>query len=1243
MSISSNSRDCGFSSPMRVRIFTLFSLFLFAAVLNAAAAVLTVNPLNSQGFQAQTGICGGTNTQDGQFANGPMTAPLGVGSFRMTVGSDGDSVYIYRNAAFDGVPLSSLTALSYSTYVTHHFDSQAIALNLRVDTNNDGVYDPDVDDTLWFEPAYEGPGYFPANPQGPLTVGAWQNWDAFHGGWYTDQGAAGSGPGSNVKSFAAIVAALPGAKIVSSSGFGGLRLFAGCGAGSWDNFDGNVDNLTVGVSGANTTYNFEPLTTVVVDADGKASLTDCNAPDATYSDIQSAIDAVVGGYTVKVCPGTYTQAGSISLNKAIDLQGPNSSISPNGGARGPEAIITGPASTILRISAPGSPSTIEGFKFDSTGVVDAYDPGLNITIRKNIFSNGTSAGTLYFLNAPPQLTLDDNHLTNAVAPNNDAIFVAGDWNGTTGTAATITNNVVDNTGTAASSGMNLSNVSGIISGNKFTNLLQYAILLANNSSSMTISNNTFDGMVNPDTTVPTWGSGVRTYTPSFTGPVNITGNTFKNSYAGVGIRGVPNDGGASIAGMDIHVNFNRFFNNTYGISDGAAGTLDAKNNWWGCNYGPGAGGAGCSGTANGIHLNGTAAVDASTWLKLTTSASPSQVVIGGTSTVTSLLRLNNNNVTPGGGTVQDGIPATFTGTRGTTTPSSSTLVSGSTGTVFTGTAYGNGAAATTVDGQTVSAPIDAQPVCADVSTPSFSSLTGADIVIPVNTTDLTTRGAMSADFRFTYNTSVLDSNPAHISVTAGTVVSPTAVVSINTSTAGLVIVSIFDQVPFTGSGTVADLHFKTIGNPATSSPLTLSPFSYNEGSPCVNISSGTLSIISGTIAGTVSYGNVVGSPAAPRHVRNVSLTAAGSIGQSTTTDTAGAYSFSGLGAGPYTITPTKTGGDLGAISGLDAAYVAQFVVGITPGSLINATQQSVADVSASGTITSYDASLIARFAAGLPNAGLSGTWKFNPVNRTYPNVNTNMTGQDYTALLMGDVTGNWFDATATRPAIMTYSEKPMSVKLPVTAVSRGTEISVPVTISNSTGKGILSYEFAVAYDPAVIEPLGAATDMAETLSSGMNVTTNTTEPGVMRVVVFGTQVLSGPGQLLNLKFRVLGEVGTSTDLTWNAFRFNEGDVYIETTNGHLDVSSANANDTAISGRLLTGMGAGIPNTRIVLTDASGESRSTLSNGFGNYSFGSLQAGQTYTLKAESKQYRFQPLTVSPSQGETINADMIETP
>jgi hypothetical protein len=276
-------------------------------------APIKVQPANLNGWTTQTGALSGSNTSASQYVAGPATAPLGRGSLQVTTGANGDSFLILRNPNFNLARIANLTSLSYDTYVTSHVDSQAHAISLEIDTDNDGI----KDDRLWFEPAYQGVAYFPSNPQGPLTTGAWQHWDALHGGWYADSGAGGATPGSGVKSLATYLAARPNARIVNVPAGGGLRLYTGGGAPSWNNFDGNADNLKIGVSGNDTTYDFDPPTlTTVVDDDGMASASDCNATDQASTTIADAYSVAVPGDTIRVCPGTYTFSGTVDINKA---------------------------------------------------------------------------------------------------------------------------------------------------------------------------------------------------------------------------------------------------------------------------------------------------------------------------------------------------------------------------------------------------------------------------------------------------------------------------------------------------------------------------------------------------------------------------------------------------------------------------------------------------------------------------------------------------------------------------------------------------------------------------------------------------------------------------------------------------------------------------------------------------------------------------------------------------------------
>jgi hypothetical protein len=77
---------------------------------------------------------------------------------------------------------------------------------------------------------------------------------------------------------------------------------------------------------------------------------------------------------------------------------------------------------------------------------------------------------------------------------------------------------------------------------------------------------------------------------------------------------------------------------------------------------------------------------------------------------------------------------------------------------------------------------------------------------------------------------------------------------------------------------------------------------------------------------------------------------------------------------------------------------------------LNPNQRLAADASGDGNITPFDATLILRYiAAGTQtaNTGQVGNWKFDPVSRPYQPLNIMVSNDNYTAILIGEVNGNW--------------------------------------------------------------------------------------------------------------------------------------------------------------------------------------------------------------------------------------------
>ncbi len=307
------------------------------------------------------------------------------------------------------------------------------------------------------------------------------------------------------------------------------------------------------------------------------------------------------------------------------------------------------------------------------------------------------------------------------------------------------------------------------------------------------------------------------------------------------------------------------------------------------------------------------------------------------------------------------------------------------------------------------------------------------------------------------------------------------------------------------------------------------------------------------ISGTVSY---CVTPA--NKVPGVMFTAS-PASQTGTSDAMGNYGVNALTrGGNYTLKPSKTGAVSG-ITAFDAALVAQFVAGITTPT---SCQQLAGDSSNNGALSAFDAGLIAQTVAGIPNAGIAGTWKFVPANRFYPNLSADQPSQNFDGVLVGDVSGNW---TPAGPVGSPKGPSPagggvVAVSLPSQAAPpAATNVMVPVFVSNTTGQGIIAFDFIVTFNTGVIQPASPAFETAGTLSAGWSITPNTSTPGQIRIVAFNSVALSGSGTLIFLKFNVVGSLGAMTPLNWTSFVFNEDPpATTALTNGNFTVAGPTA-------------------------------------------------------------------------------------
>ncbi|HEX9927083.1 MAG TPA: PKD domain-containing protein [Pyrinomonadaceae bacterium] len=459
-----------------------------------------------------------------------------------------------------------------------------------------------------------------------------------------------------------------------------------------------------------------------------------------------------------------------------------------------------------------------------------------------------------------------------------------------------------------------------------------------------------------------------------------------------------------------------------------------------------------------------------------------------------------------------------------------------------------------------------------------------------------------------------------------------------------------------------------------------------------------------SIAGTLTYGNTPAGQST-KYVSNVLLSANGAFFASTNAN--GSYLLDNLTAGgSYTVTPSKTG-NINGITAYDATLVLRHVASGGFGTnALNANQQLAADTNNSGDVTSFDATQILRYVAAngtTANTGHVGNWRFSPAPRSYNSVFSPITNQNYEAVIVGEINGNWsptgseiisgnekerqkiaeWQKQETRESLITENavfkseqsaktefnvnaeaaQHQAQISLPTNATGQsGTIVSIPITL-NSTSAPIVAYTIEVSYDPNVLQAAEFPISTANTLSDPntgavcqvFSGTFNTGNRTTLRMAAACSRNITASGTLLFLRFNVVGTANTATGTTTLEFTVRSGanavpnlesdggTMPVTITNGSFTVvSSAPIASVTIAGRVLTPDNRGLRNAQIRLTAADGTSKTVMSGAFGNYRFANVQAGQSVTIQVFSKRFGFQPQTVNVS-GDISGLNFVAQP
>jgi hypothetical protein len=197
------------------------------------------------------------------------------------------------------------------------------------------------------------------------------------------------------------------------------------------------------------------------------------------------------------------------------------------------------------------------------------------------------------------------------------------------------------------------------------------------------------------------GSGGGVNVESAGDSATISGSTFTGNSAGTSAGGgIFTEDDSPLTVSNSRIVGNSASGGGTGLASEGGSTVTATDNWWGCNGGPGD-----SGCDTVFASGGTASFNP--WLVLSISASPTQILPNGTSTLTADLTHNSSGT--GGFSVPNGTAVTFGGTLDSSVnPTNTTLTSGDASSTYTaGSNAGNDTGVSAkVDNQTVDTTID---------------------------------------------------------------------------------------------------------------------------------------------------------------------------------------------------------------------------------------------------------------------------------------------------------------------------------------------------------------------------------------------------------------------------------------------------------------------------------------------------------------------------------------------------------
>ncbi len=138
---------------------------------------------------------------------------------------------------------------------------------------------------------------------------------------------------------------------------------------------------------------------------------------------------------------------------------------------------------------------------------------------------------------------------------------------------------------------------------------------------------------------------------------------------------------------------------------------------------------------------------------------------------------------------------------------------------------------------------------------------------------------------------------------------------------------------------------------------------------------------------------------------------------------------------------------------------------------------------------------------------------------------------------------------------------------------------------------------------------GSEINNANAAGISTNCNNNTAGCGTVRVI--GSNIST-----ITFQVYIRGDGGTPT---WSVPARNEGDFWML---GVSVPSASTAGDVSLGGRVTNANGRALKNINLLLSTATGQVKTAVTNAFGYYRFDGLEAGQPVSLRVSSKRHRF---------------------